>query len=62
MPNLNMQIKHIRIFLAIYSHMANTFARIFFINLRISCQKMLAALSHDCSANLDGTLYKQGSH
>ena len=40
-----MQIKHLRIFqLHIYSHKTNTFARIFFITFRISCQKMLAAL------------------
>lgn len=35
-------MKDIRIFSAIYSHKANTFAR----NLRISCHKMLAALTH----------------
>ena len=35
-----MQIKHLRNFqLSIYSHKINTFARIFFINFRISCQK-----------------------
>ena len=36
-----MQMKHIRIF---QQSKANTFARIFLIDLRISCQKMLAAL------------------
>ena len=45
MPNLNMQMKHIRIFqLSIPITGQYTFTRIFFINLRISCQKLLAAL------------------
>ena len=30
--------------MAIYSHKTNTFARIFLINLRFSCQKILAVL------------------
>ena len=34
-------------FSAVYSHKANTFVRIFFINLRIPCQKILAALVYN---------------
>ena len=47
--NMLLLLSHISIgqtrdFSAIYCRKTNTFAMIFFINFRISCQKMLAAL------------------